>query len=84
MTVQDLVDEFTKLKVNSQFHALQFLETSKLASSCHWIIAERLANFIRRLEAGGPRLRAEILRALGLRLPAEEIEEFSVELEGAT
>jgi hypothetical protein len=61
------------LKPNSRRHAEFFLTTERLHPDCHHIIASRLADFVRRVEAGGPRLRAELLQALGLGLPAEEL-----------
>jgi hypothetical protein len=81
--LQSLLDAFHELKPNSQRHAEFFLTTGRLHSECHYVIAARLANFVRRVETGGPRLRAEVLQALGFRLPSEEIAEFPAELEGA-
>ena len=81
--LQSLLDAFQELKPNSRKHAEFFLTTGRLHSECHYVIASRLADFVRRVETGGPRLRAELLQALGLRFPSEEIEEFPVELEGA-
>jgi hypothetical protein len=81
--LQSLLDAFHELKPNSRKHAEFFLTTGRLHSECHYVIASRLADFVRRVETGGPRVRAEVLGALGLRLPAEEIKEFPAELEGA-
>ena len=81
--LQSLLDAFRELKPNSRKHAEFFLTTGRLHSECHYVIASRLADFVRRVETGGPRLRAEVLQAFGLRLPSEELEEFPAELEGA-
>ena len=73
LAFQSLLDAFHELKPNSREHAEFFLTTGRLHPECHHIIASRLADFVRRVEAGGPRLRAEVLQALGLTYCAEEL-----------
>jgi hypothetical protein len=81
--LQSLLDAYHSLKPNSRKHAEFYLSTGQLHPECHFVIATRLAAFIRRVEAGGLRLRTDVLRALDLPLPAEEVDEFPAELEGA-
>jgi hypothetical protein len=82
--IQELVDEFNSFRPNSRAHADFFLRNGRLHPDAHWVIQERLAKWVRRVEAGGPVLRAEILQALGLTVEAEEVfsQEFPPELEG--
>ena len=84
--IQELVNQFHSFRPNSQAHADFFLRNGRLHPDAHWVIQERLAKWVRRVEAGGPVLRAEILQALGLTVEAEEVfpQEFPAELEGAT
>jgi hypothetical protein len=84
--VQELVDEFHSFRPNSRAHADFFLRNGHLHPDAHWVIQERLAKWVRRVEAGGPALRAEILQALGLTLEAGKAfpQEFPAELEGVS
>ena len=80
----ELVDEFHSFRANSRAHADFYLRNGRLHPEAHWVIQERLAKWVRRVEAGGSALRAEILQALGLTLEAEEVfpQEFPVEIDG--
>ena len=73
LAFQSLLNAVRELKPNSRKHAELFLTTGRLHPECHHIIASRLADFVRRVEAGGPRLRAEVLQALRLTYCAEEL-----------
>jgi hypothetical protein len=81
--IQDLVEEFNSFRPSRRAHADFFLRNGRLHPEAHWVIQERLAKLVRRVEAGGPALRAEVLEALGLTLEAEEVfpKEFPAELE---
>jgi hypothetical protein len=81
--VQELVDEFHSFRANSRAHADFYLRNGHLHPDAHWLIQERLAKLVRRVEAGGPALRAEVLEALGLTLEAEDVfpHEFPAEIE---
>ena len=73
LAFQSLLNAFRELKPNSRKHAEFFLTTGRLHPECRHIIVSRLADFVCRVEAGGPRLRAEVLQALGLTYSAEEL-----------
>ena len=62
--LQSLLDAFHELKPNSRKHAEFFLMNGRLHSEVHFVIRERLADFIRRVEAAGPAIRAELLAEL--------------------
>ena len=61
---QSPLDAFRALKPNSRKHAEFFLKNGRLHSGVHFVIRERLADFIRRVEAAGPAIRAEPLAEL--------------------
>ena len=79
----ELVDEFHSFGTNSRAHADFYLRNGRLHPDAHWVIQERLAKWVRRVEAGGSALRAKILQALGLTLEAEDAfpQEFPAELD---
>jgi hypothetical protein len=62
--IKDLVDEFHSFRANSRAHADFFLRNGRLHPDAHWVIQERLAKWVRRVEAGGPALREELLAEL--------------------
>jgi len=73
LAFQSLLNAFRELKPSSRKHAEFFLTTGRLHPECHHIIASRLADFVCRVEAGGSRLRAEVLQALGLTYCTEKL-----------
>jgi hypothetical protein len=62
--LQPLLDAFRALKPNSRRHAEFFLTNGRLHSEVHFVIRERLADFIRRVEAAGPAVREKLLAEL--------------------
>jgi hypothetical protein len=62
--LQDLVEEFHSFRANSRAHADFYLRNGRVHPDAHWVIQERLANWVRRLEAAGPELREELLAEL--------------------
>jgi hypothetical protein len=65
MTVlEDLITEFNGFKPNCRAHADFYLRNGRLHPDAHWVIQERLAKWVRRLEQAGPALREELLAEL--------------------
>ena len=64
MNLQDFLAEYKRLKPNSRLHCLHYIHSGQFHQDCHWVIHDRLAALIRRLEASGPAFREEVLAEL--------------------
>jgi hypothetical protein len=60
----DPVAEFLAFKTNTRVHAAYWLRAGELHPEVHFVIRERLEDFIRRVQAGGPEVRAKLLAAI--------------------
>jgi hypothetical protein len=62
--LKDLITEFNGFQPNSRAHADFFLRNGRLHPETHWVIQERLAKWVRRLEAAEPEVWEELLAEL--------------------
>lgn len=60
----DPVAEFLAFKRNARAHAAYWLRHGELHPEVHFVIRDRLEDFIRRVQAAGPGVRAKLLAAI--------------------